>query len=215
MRVLYLEDDETLSSIVKVSFKDTLIMDVAATLKKAKEQIHEYHYDIVLIDRNIEGQDIGLELIKEIKNNHPSTGVIVLSAYATIDDKIDGLELGADDYMEKPFNHKELHARIQALQRRNIKSIITINEFSFDISSKRIFENNKEVFLTNMENELLFYLLINQNKVISHNQLLQALYLHPEEISSNTINVRINAIRKKISLDFIKSIKTRGFILEV
>jgi two-component system OmpR family response regulator len=215
MRVLYLEDDEKLSNIVRTFLQDKLIIDIASNYNEAKRHLLAYHYDIALLDRNINGQDVGMNLIDLIHRRTPDTGIIVLSAYSTIDDKISGLELGANDYMEKPYSLKELYARIQALQRRNLPNIINIKSIKFDTSSKRIFDNNSEIFLSNKENNLLFYLLINRNKLISREQLLHSLYLHPEEISSNAMNVRINAIRKKLPIDIIKNIPTRGYIIEV
>lgn len=215
MRILYLEDDIKLASIVVEYLKKYLIIEHASNYEEAKKLITTFHYDICLLDRNIQGQDIGMNLIELIHAKSEKTGIIVLSAYSTIDDKIDGLELGANDYMEKPFHIKELFARISALHRRSLPKIITIENMQFDILSKRIFEDEKEIFLTNKENELLFYLLIHNNSVISQDQLLHSLYLHPEEIASNTINVRINSIRKKLPIDIIKNIKTRGYIIEI
>jgi len=215
MRVLYLEDDEKLSNIVRTLLQDKLIIDIASNYSDAKNLFLAYHYDIVLLDRDIDGQDVGMNLINLIQRHNPDIGIIVLSAYSTIDDKINGLELGADDYMEKPYNINELHARIQALHRRNLPNIINIESMKFDTSSKRIFDNDSEIFLSNKENNLLFYLLINRNKLVSKEQLLHSLYLHPEDISSNTINVRINAIRNKLPIDIIKNIKTRGYIIEI
>ncbi len=215
MRILYLEDDEQLAAIVKEYLGSKLIIDTANDVSIAKDYLEQFHYDVALLDRNIHGYDVGMELIDVIKKKNDNIGIIVLSAYSTIDDKIAGLELGADDYMEKPYDTKELLARIHALYRRNVPKIINIESMSFDTSSKRIFNNEEEIFLTNKENDLFFYLLIHKNQVISQEQLLHALYLHPEDIASNTINVRINAIRKKMPLDLIKNIKTRGYILEI
>ncbi|AKF25283.1 hypothetical protein YH65_07685 [Sulfurovum lithotrophicum] len=214
MRVFYLEDDEKLSQIVKEFLQDKVIIDAVNTFDEAQGHLLSYHYDIALLDRNIHGQDIGMNLIDMIKKQSQETGIIIMSAYSTINDKIDGLELGADDYMEKPFDMKELYARIQALHRRNVPKNIEVGPMIFDTTNKRIFHNEEEIFLTHKENDLLFYLLINKNKVISHEQLLHSLYVHPEEIASNTINVRINAIRKKLPVDLIKNIKTRGYIIE-
>jgi len=215
MRVLYLEDDQKLSDIVRTYLEDKVVIDAVGTCDEAKDYLRSYHYDIALLDRNIHGKDVGMNLIEEIRNKGNNTGIIVISAYSTIDDKIDGLELGADDYMEKPFNVKELYARIQALHRRNSPKVIELEGMTFDISNRRIFQGDEELFLPKKENELLFYLLINKNKIISQEQLLHALYQHPEEIASNTTNVRINSIRKKIPIELIKSIKTRGYIIEV
>ncbi|MDF1882357.1 response regulator transcription factor [Sulfurimonas sp. SAG-AH-194-C21] len=215
MRILYLEDDSQLANMVVEYLQKYLIVDYASSYDEAKEFIDTFHYDVCLIDRNIRGHDIGMNLIELIHNKSEETGVIVLSSFGTTSDKIDGLEFGANDYMEKPFHIKELYARILALHRRNTPKLINLENVQFDTFNRRIFEDEKEIFLTNKENDLLFYLLIHNNSVISQEQLIQALYLHPEEIASNTISVRINTIRKKLPINIIKNIKTRGYIIEI
>ena len=139
MRILYLEDDEQLAAIVKEYLGSKLIIDTANDVSIAKEYLEQFHYDVALLDRNIHGHDIGMELIDVIKKKNDSIGIIVLSAYSIIDDKIAGLELGADDYMEKPYDTKELLARIHALHRRNVPKIINIESMSFDTSKRRYF----------------------------------------------------------------------------
>jgi len=215
MRILYLEDDEKLSSLVEIFLSKKVILDVVNNFEDALNFIESYLYDIILLDRNINGKDVGMNLIKNIRSCLPNSGIIVLSAYGSTEDKVDGLTLGADDYLEKPFNTNELYARILSLHRRGLPQAIEIEGMEFDTINQQLFYEEKEIFLTQKENKLLFYLLSNRNKIVSSEQLLYALYIHPEETTSSTIRVTINNLRKKIPVDLINTIKTRGYIIEV
>ena len=215
MRILYLEDDEKLSSLVGRYLSEKVLLDSVNTFDEAQGFIENVLYDIVLLDRNIDGQDIGMNLIQNVRKSNTNTGIIVLSAYGSIDDKVDGLTYGADDYLEKPFNTRELYARMLALHRRGVPSSVTINGIELNTIDERLFYNGKEIFLTQKENKILFYLLSKRNKVVSSEQILYALYPYPEDRTSCTIRVTINNLRKKLPEDIITTIKTRGYILEV
>jgi len=215
MRVLYLEDDEKLSSLVGRYLSEKVFLDSVNTFDEAKGFIESVLYDIILLDRNIDGQDIGMNLIQDVRKSNSNAGIIVLSAYGSIDDKVDGLTYGADDYLEKPFNTRELYARMVALNRRGVPSSVIIDGIELNTIDEQVFYNSREIFLTQKENKILFYLLSKRNKVVSSEQMLYALYNHPEDRTSCTIRVTINNIRKKLPKDIITTIKTRGYILEV
>jgi len=216
MRILMLEDDKALSELVGAYLAKEFRIDCVFDTDEAKAYIDRYDYDVVLLDRNINGVDIGLELVDKIKSKNPSTGVIVISAYGTVSDKIEGLNVGADDYLEKPFDNDELYARIYALSRRhNGPSNIEIDGLVCDITNARVSYEGKSIDLSKKESDLFFYLLKNKNKLYSSDDLLDALYLHPEELASSTIRVTIAHIRKKIPVDLIKTIKTRGYMIEL
>jgi two-component system, OmpR family, response regulator len=212
MRILLLEDDAQLLELVSSYLSESYIVDTVSTYKDAQQYLKQMHYDIVLLDRNIHGEDIGMELISTIKNKNIKTGVIVISAYDTISDKVTGLNLGADDYLDKPFDNEELLARITALGRRNQpQQNLTIEGLDINTATKSILFENEEVVLSKKESELLFYLLSHRGDIISKEMLLNALYLHPEDISSNTIDATIKNIRKKLPVNIITTIKTRGY----
>jgi len=214
MRILLLEDDLVLLQLVQAYLSNHFIVDSVSTLATAKDHIEQINYDIVLLDRNINGEDIGMQLIDVIKNKHAQTGVIVISAYDTIKDKITGLNLGADDYLDKPFDNEELLARIFALSRRNQPlHTFEIDDLQINIQSKTIHHQGSEITLTKKESDLLFYLLQHRGEILSKDLLLDALYLHPEEISSNTIDATIKNIRKKLPTNIITTVKTRGYIV--
>jgi len=216
MRILMLEDDKALSELVGAYLAREFRVDCVFDTQEASAYIQRYDYDVVLLDRNINGVDIGLELVEKIKNKNPSTGVIVISAYGNVSDKIDGLNVGADDYLEKPFDNDELYARIYALSRRhNAQITMEIEGLVCDLSAQTVSYENTNIDLSKKESDLFFYLLKNKNKLFSSDDLLDALYLHPEELASSTIRVTIAHIRKKLPVDLIKTVKTRGYVIEI
>lgn len=215
MRILMLEDNIQLSQLVSAYLSQHFVVDALATIDDASDYIDQFYYDVVLLDRDINGIDVGMSLIKKIKEKNSQTGVIVISAYDTIADKISGLNLGADDYLDKPFDNDELLARIFALARRNQKSAeVDLDGLRCDSSMKQLQYNGETVTLTRKESDLFFYLLKKQGSIVSKEELLDALYLNPQNISSNTIDVTIGHIRKKLPVKVIKTIKTRGYTIE-
>ena len=209
-----LEDDPKLSKLVSAYLSHHFIVDSVASFLEAKDHIDQMDYEIVLLDRNINGKDIGMQLIDSIKEKNPHTGIILISAYDSIKDKITGLNLGADDYLDKPFDNEELLARITALSRRNQPTqSINIQGLQINLSLKTIHHENEEVPLTKKESNLIFHLLQHRGEIFSKDALLNALYLHPEEISSNTIDATIKNIRKKLPVNIITTIKTRGYLV--
>jgi len=211
-----LEDDKALSELVGAYLSKEFRVDQVYDIEEAKAYIDRYDYDVALLDRNIDGVDLGLELVDKIKRKNPSTGVIVISAYGNVSDKIEGLNVGADDYLEKPFDNDELFARIYALSRRhNTDTSIEVDGMLCDITNARVSYEGNNIDLSKKESELFFYLLKNKNKLYSSDDLLDALYLHPEDLASSTIRVTIAHIRKKLPVDLIKTVKTRGYIIEI
>ena len=215
MRILMLEDNIQLSKLVSAYLNQHFVVDALATIEEASDYIDQFSYDVVLLDRDINGIDIGMSLIKKIKAKNAQTGIIVISAYDTIADKISGLNLGADDYLDKPFDNDELLARVQALARRHqTTSDVNIQGLKCNLSGKQLEYEGATVPLTRKETDLFFYLLKKQGAIVSKEELLDALYLNPQNISSNTIDVTIGHIRKKLPVKIIKTIKTRGYIIE-
>jgi len=211
-----LEDDRALSELVGAYLAREFRVDCVFDTQEARAYIERYDYDVVLLDRNINGEDVGLELVDKIKRKNPSTGVIVVSAYGNVSDKIDGLNVGADDYLEKPFDNDELFARIYALSRRhNAQTTMEVGGMVCDLAAQRVSYEGNNVDLSKKESDLFFYLLRNKNKLFSSDDLLDALYLHPEELASSTIRVTIAHIRKKLPVDLIKTVKTRGYVIEI
>ena len=215
MRILMLEDDLQLAELVGKYLLAHFRVDIVHDLTEAREYLSQFHYDVVLLDRNLNGEDIGLELISEIKTKNPTSGIIVISAYDSISDKIEGLNLGADDYLDKPFDNEELLARIYVQGRRN-QSLpeVSIDGLMCNTLEKTLEYENESILLSNKESNLFFYLLQKKGSIVSKDELLNALYIHPENISSNTIDATIRNVRKKLPVSIIRTIKTRGYTID-
>jgi len=210
-----LEDDIKLRELVAAYLQRHFRVDALGELPEAVDYLERFRYDVVLLDRNLHGEDVGMELIARIKAKDINTGVIVISAYDTIADKIAGLNLGADDYLDKPFDNDELLARIYALARRHQHTpVIRLGALECDTLAKTLSYENESVVLSKKESELFFYLLQKQGQIVTKEELLDALYINPQNISSNTIDATIKNIRKKLPVALIKTIKTRGYMID-
>ncbi len=215
MRILLVEDNLELSTLLSTYLSVHFVIDTVAKFCEACDYIDQFTYNVVLLDRNLDDRDIGMQLIEKIKKKDHKTGVIVISAYDTIADKIQGLDMGADDYLEKPFDNEELRARISALSRRHHSlPFIEIENLFCDTLTKTVNYEGNEILLSKKESELFFYLLQQRGTIISKEELLNALYLNPQNISSNTIDVTLANVRKKLPFSLIKTVKTRGYIID-
>ncbi|MCX6074286.1 MAG: response regulator transcription factor [Campylobacterales bacterium] len=214
MRILIVEDDpdlrELLESILSVKYSVDAVGDVSTAL----DYLTSYHYTILLLDRNLMGEDIGLNLITPAKAKNPQCGILVMSAYGNVIDKIEGLNKGADDYIEKPFDIDELLARINALSRRFTPTTLLFENITVDMSSKTIMSDGKPIILTKKEDAIFFTLLERMGTIVSRDEIINSIYDHPENIASNTIDVMINTLRKKLNPSIITTIKTRGYMIE-
>ena len=214
-RVLYLEDDTKLAQIVMQYLMHFYEIDHISTLGDVDTYLKHNHYDVAILDRNIHQGDIGLLAIEKILKKDSDISIIITSAYGTVDDKIKGLSLGADDYLEKPFDVRELAARINAQLRKKFPEQISYKGIHFNMSTKQIHYKDEMILLSQKENKLLFFLLENANKLFSAQELIYALYAHPDDILPNTITVTIGKIRKKLPVEIIKTFKTRGYMIEL
>lgn len=215
MRILIVDDELELLELLKLSLtQDKWIIDTTQNPDDAKLYLDAFMYQVFIVDRTFFGKDYVKELIHYSKAKNGTCGVIILSALARIDDKVEGLEYGADDYLEKPFDIKELRARIIALSRRYQPKILHHGDVEIDPVLKTVYRNNEQIVLSANEHKLFFYLL-ERNAIVSRNELLDILYENPQNVTSNAIDELIGRIRKKISPSMIKTIKTRGYMIEI
>ena len=174
MKILIIEDEKELSdSILSYLKSEDYICEVASTFNKALEKTELYDYDCILLDITLPGGS-GLEILKELKANKKMDGVLIISAKNSLDDKVKGLTLGADDYLPKPFHLSELSARIGAIIRRKNfdgNSILKFKNISIDTVSKIVSVNNKPLELTRKEYELLLYFVCNKQKCNSRTSM--------------------------------------------
>jgi len=179
MKILLVEDEPELRNSIKQYFEiEGNVVETAADFAKAEEKIALYDYDCILVDITLPNGS-GLDLIAAIKRKKSKAGIIIISAKNALDDKIMGLDLGADDYLPKPFHLPELNSRINALIRRksfegNLE--ITLNEIRICPMQRTVFVNDVEVILTSKEYDLLLYFVANKNRVVSKNALAEHLW---------------------------------------
>jgi DNA-binding response OmpR family regulator len=220
MRLLLVEDEKDLSnSIVEYITEEGFSCDVAFNFNEASHKINLYEYDCLIIDIMLPGGS-GLDLISEIKKINPKTGIVVISAKNTVDDKISGLEIGADDYLTKPFNLAELNARIRSvLRRRNFEgqNKIGINEIKIYPDKKEFLIHDKKVDLTKKEFEILMYLIINKEKVLTKESIAEYVWGEDSNTFDNLdfVYTHVKNLRKKMnenkSKDYIKSVYGIGY----
>lgn len=215
MRLLIADDEPELLELLKLSLqKSEWIIDTAAEVEEAKDFLDAFSYQLFIVDRTFHGRDRVKELITHAKNKHPSTGILVLSALGSIDDKVEGLEYGADDYLEKPFDIKELRARLSALLRRFAPSLLCFEGIEIDPLHQKIKKEGKKVLLSQNEHKLFFYLL-GRGSVASREEIMDALYDNPQDITSNTIDELVGRVRRKLHPAIITTVKTRGYLVEI
>ena len=222
MKLLIIEDEKELAeSIVAYLKNENYTCEIALNFQQALDKIETSDYECIALDITLPGGS-GLQLLKELKNNKKADGVIIISAKDSIDDRISGLRLGADDYLVKPFHLSELAARINAIIRRkmyNGNNIIRFNEIFIDTLAKEVMVKEDRIELTRKEYELLVYLLSNQRRVISKNALIS--HLWSQEMgageSADIIYTHIKNLRKKLNEkgcgDYIRSLYGMGYKL--
>ena len=218
MRILLVEDDILLGDGICQGLKENnyttdWIQDGETAFKVIK---HE-HFDIIILDLGLPKKS-GIEVLKHIRENNITTPVIILTARDTIEDRVAGLDAGADDYLTKPFELEELYARIRACQRRASKDAqveFKLGTLTIKPNSREVLIGDEQVFLSRREYSLLYKLMEKPNSVISRELLIQSLYGWSEDIESNTIEVHIHNLRKKIgSSAKISTIRGIGYIIE-
>lgn len=220
MKILIVEDEvELLIAMSNFLVREQYICELADSFQKADEKLSIYEYDIILLDITLPDGN-GLELLKTIKKFQIKAGVIIISAKDSLDDKITGLDQGADDYLTKPFQLSELNSRIKAVLRRRQfdgNNILTFNELSINTDSKSVSVNGKDIILTKKEYDLFLYFFINKNRVITKEALTEHLWNDNIDMAGNFdfIYTHLNNIRRKIKeangTDYIKTIYGMGY----
>lgn len=179
MKILLIEDEPELQKSIKQYLEiEGNVVEIASEYSKAEEKIAIYDYDCILVDITLPNGS-GLDLIKQVKLKKSKAGIIIISAKNSLDDKIFGLDLGADDYLPKPFHLSELNSRIKALYRRKNfdgRMEIIVNEIRIIPDERSVFVNDKNVVLTSKEYDLLLYFIANKNRVVSKNALAEHLW---------------------------------------
>lgn len=218
MKLLIIEDEEELSnSIVSYMKGEEYLCETAADFNTALSKIDQFDYDCILLDISLPGGS-GLEILKELKANNKLDGVLIISAKNSLDDRVAGLRLGADDYLPKPFHLSELSARVASIIRRRTLAgshILPFNEISINTDEKRATVNLKPLDLTRKEYEMLLYFVINKRKVISKNAIAEHLWGDDTYGSMDFIYTHIKNLRKKLQDagcgDYVQSVYGMGY----
>jgi DNA-binding response OmpR family regulator len=220
MKVLIIEDEPALrNSIQEYLEHQGYICELAADFKQAIGKVNEFDYDCIVADIGLPFGS-GLDIVKELKILEAKAGIIIISAKDSLEDKLNGLELGADDYLTKPFHLSELNARVNAiLRRKNFDGNTTINfaEITIKPTPKTVLVHNKSITLTGKEYQLLLYFIANQHRVVTKSALAGHLWgdEYDQAGSYDFIYTHIKNLRKKMleagGEDYIKTVYGTGY----
>ena len=220
MKVLIVEDEKPLvDSISNYLKQEGYLCEVALNFNQAESKISGNNYDCIILDIGLPDRN-GLELIKVLKLNHSKDGILILSANNSINDKISGLEIGADDYLTKPFHLSELNARIKSIfRRRNLSGNVEIlfNEIKINTEEKQVYVNDTTLNLTRKEYELLLFFISNKNRVITKLSIVEHLWGDNVIMADSLefVYTHIKNLRKKIienkGNDYIKTVYGLGY----
>lgn len=220
MKILVIEDEQTLrANIIDYLMAEGNVCDQAKSFEEASQKTALYSYDCILLDLTLPDGD-GLELLRELKKLERKDGVIIITARNSVDQRIEGLSLGADDYLIKPFHLSELGARVLAIIRRrtfNGSDHVVFNELDIDIQAKEARVNGKVIGLTRKEFDLLLYFVANRSKVVSKSAAVEHIWGDHADMadSFDFIYTHIKNIRKKLvdagAKDYFHSVYGVGY----
>ena len=222
MRILVVEDEVNLNDIIVKKLKlEHYGVDSCFDGKEALDYIFSAEYDVILLDIMLPKLD-GFEVLKKIRNKNIKTPVLLLTARDGIENRVQGLDFGADDYLVKPFAFDELLARIRVLLRRNTdnaSNIFTLSNLTVNCNSHEVFRDNTSIKLSTREFTILEYMIRNKEKVLSREKIEQHIWDYNYEGGTNVVDVYIRYLRKKIDDNFspklIHTIRGIGYILKV
>ncbi|MBC3954884.1 response regulator [Pseudomonas triticifolii] len=217
MRLLLIEDDAALGEgIHQALSREGYTVDWIRDGSSALHALLSETFDLAILDLGLPRLD-GFEVLKRLRHSGSTLPVMILTARDSTDDRITGLDTGADDYLVKPFDVSELKARLRALLRRSAgraKVLIEHAGIILDPGTQQVSYHNEPVALTPKEYQLLYELLSPPGRVMTRERLMQLLYGWNEEAESNTLEVHIHHLRKKFSSDLIRTIRGVGYLVE-
>ena len=217
MRILLVEDDELIANAVKQALNNgSSAVDWAQDGEIALSSLKLEEYSLVLLDLGLPKKS-GLEVLQEIRNSKKNVPVIIITARDSIEDRIIGLDKGADDYLVKPFSIDELNARIRAVVRRNngiANPLISNSYLELNPSTSEVTRDNQVFILSAREFALIQTLMLRPGTIFSRNKLEETLYGWNEEVASNAIEFIIHGLRKKLGKDVIKNIRGVGWMVD-
>ncbi|MCC5792571.1 MAG: response regulator transcription factor [Legionellaceae bacterium] len=217
MRLLLVEDDELLGDAVKAGLTQFgYVVDWLKDGEAARAAVKHESFECIILDLGLPRLS-GLGFLQSVRQDGNGTPVIILTARDSVEDRIKGLDSGADDYLAKPFDMNELSARVRALTRRSqgrADALLHYRNLTLDPAAHAVFVDNELINLPRREYSLLYKLLENQGHVLSREQLMQSVYGWDEDVDSNALEVHIHNLRKKLDANFIRTIRGVGYIVE-
>ncbi|MFT4204286.1 MAG: response regulator transcription factor [Chitinophagaceae bacterium] len=223
-KILIVEDEVNVASLVSRLLKEEgAVVDIAYDGQSGYERLRANQYDLLLLDRKLPAMS-GLEVCRQLREEKNPIKILMLTAMVTPDDIVNGLDTGADDYLTKPFNLKELQARIRSLLRRPDarteppQTILQAANLVLDSDAKTVMRAGNPIALTVTEYRLLEFLLQNQEKVLSRTEILDSVWGIDFDLGTNVVDVYVNYLRKKIDKDYepklIQTVIGRGYMLK-
>ena len=219
MKILLVEDNENILSILKRGFSEKgYVIDEALNGKDAEYLATINNYNVIILDWMLPLKS-GIEVLQSLRDKNIMTPILILSAKGSIENKIQGLTAGCDDYLSKPFSFDELLARVEALHRRSIllskKNFIEFSNIKIDIIKKIVYQDASELVLSSKEYSLLWLLIEHKNSFISKSMIEEMLWSNEKFINSNIIEVTIYNLRKKLGKEIIKNFRGLGYKIEI
>jgi len=216
MKLLIVEDEELIMNALCKGFRKMgYEVEVAEDGEAALDLYFSHVYGAVILDLNLPKLD-GLEVLRAIRLDSQEVPVLILSARSEVEDKIAGLDEGANDYLAKPFHFKELEARVRALLRRSfrtVEAVIEVGEVRVDTASRRVFVKGEEVSLARKEYGILEYLMLRRGSVVSALELVEHIWESDSEDRFNSFKVRLSALRKKLPVGVIQTQRGGGYFV--
>lgn len=221
MRILIVEDEKKVAAFIKKGLEEeTYAVDVAYDGEEGLYLGLENQYDMVILDLMLPTIN-GMEVLSRLRENKVDTPILLLTAKDSVEDKVTGLNTGADDYLTKPFAFSELLARIRVLLRRGkaeTKTVLQINGLTLDLVSHKVKRNEEEIELTGKEYSLLEYFMRNQGKVLTRTMIAEHVWDYNFDTFTNVIDVYVNHLRKKIDKSYpdklLHTLRGVGYIMK-
>jgi heavy metal response regulator len=222
MRILLVEDEKKVATFLQKGFQaEAYTVDVADDGTKGAALAMTDSYDAVILDVMLPGKD-GFAILREMRNSGITTPVLMLSAKSELESRVEGLNLGADDYLPKPFAFSEVLARLRAIIRRRSPdiqgSVLAVGDLRMDVLTRRVHRGERDIILTNKEFELLEYLLRNRNRVLSRVILTEHIWDMHFDSDTNIVDVVVNRLRRKIDdgapTKLIHTVRGVGYVVK-
>lgn len=207
MRILVAEDDPALAGFVKKGLEaEHYAVDLSGDGEQARAMAGEFDYDLVVLDLNLPRVD-GISILRHVRAHKPSIAILVLTGRSRVEDRVECLDLGADDYVMKPFSFSELSARIRALLRRShlpAESVLTVEDLKLDRVERRVERAGKRIELTSKEFALLEYLMRNAGRRITRAMIIEHVWNLSFDTCTNVVDVYVNYLRRKVDDGYAK-----------